>query len=600
MKKENGMKKNGRLFWAGVQTALIFTALRVMQSDALVAVREFSMRSQWGIKNLFLTLYPYSIFQTVLFFALFLLVAYAPQKKAKWGDGCFAALFSGLMLLGYGFHRENSCALLWERPVNLMMTVLSFFGIVLLVLILLRWLPLLKERIFSKEWQLPKMVSRHPFLSAWAILMLGWLPWLILRYPAGLEYDAYYQLEEALGFLPLGAKNPFMSSLFMGFWVSLGKGIFGSYNVGLFLLAVVQALLCAACLAYVFLAMGRLGVRDCWRALCLLAFAIAPVYAGYLTAVIKDALFSCLVLLFITLLAEELLRSCTLWHKIALGAAAFGMCALRNNGLYVLILCALALGIGWLIHHKKERLILTAVLTVATVLFIGLNLFLISLLGVEGGSIAEALSVPFQQTARYLKEYPDEVTQEEAEAIDKVLDYENLAALYDPNISDPVKATYKGDGGALLGYFKVWFKQFLRHPAVYFEATLHNTCGYYYPDAHQFVFYETRSHDRLQFESPSALDGARRLLSHWAFFFETAPILMLIGCTGAHFWMAVWMLFKAVQRKKKEFLFLLIPSLAAIAICLAGPTFATNGIRYALPFIYANPLLAGLLFFRKE
>lgn len=62
---------------------------------------------------------------------------------------------------------------------------------------------------------------------------------------------------------------------------------------------------------------------------------------------------------------------------------------------------------------------------------------------IEPGGIQEALSLPFQQTARYVKEHEEEVTQEEKEAIKGVLAYNKLGKYYNPKISDPVKATYK-------------------------------------------------------------------------------------------------------------------------------------------------------------
>ena len=36
------------------------------------------------------------------------------------------------------------------------------------------------------------------------------------------------------------------------------------------------------------------------------------------------------------------------------------------------------------------------------------------------------LSIPFQQTARYVTKYSDEVTEEEKDAINNVLQYDNL------------------------------------------------------------------------------------------------------------------------------------------------------------------------------
>ena len=73
----------------------------------------------------------------------------------------------------------------------------------------------------------------------------------------------------------------------------------------------------------------------------------------------------------------------------------------------------------------------------------------------------KCFSLPFQQTARYVKEYGDEISEEEREIIAKVLDYDSLAEIYEPMTADPVKTTYRsGSAGDLTAYFKVWLKEF--------------------------------------------------------------------------------------------------------------------------------------------
>ena len=76
----------------------------------------------------------------------------------------------------------------------------------------------------------------------------------------------------------------------------------------------------------------------------------------------------------------------------------------------------------------------------------------------------EALSVCFQQTARYVKYHGDEVTGEEEAAIKKVLAYKKLAKKYQPALSDPVKGTYKSEVTStdLKNYFKVWLQMGLK------------------------------------------------------------------------------------------------------------------------------------------
>ena len=83
-------------------------------------------------------------------------------------------------------------------------------------------------------------------------------------------------------------------------------------------------------------------------------------------------------------------------------------------------------------------------------------------LGVEKGSVKEVLSIPFQQTARYIKEYPEEVTLKEKKAINDILSYDGIKENYNPEISDFVKNTFReGSEDKLDEYFKVWFEMFL-------------------------------------------------------------------------------------------------------------------------------------------
>ena len=114
---------------------------------------------------------------------------------------------------------------------------------------------------------------------------------------------------------------------------------------------------------------------------------------------------------------------------------------------------------------------------------IAYNHVFLPMMNIKPGSEREMFSVPFQQTARYVKEHSEEITTEEAEAIRGILDFDHLAELYNPEISDAVKWTYKdkADNSAKLAYIKTWIKQFIKHPLTYFEATFNNTYRYFDP-----------------------------------------------------------------------------------------------------------------------
>ena len=69
------------------------------------------------------------------------------------------------------------------------------------------------------------------------------------------------------------------------------------------------------------------------------------------------------------------------------------------------------------------------------------NSILLPVWGITPGSKGEMLSIPFQQTARYVKEYPEDIMEQERLAIDNLLQYDKLAEAYNPSLSDPVKGT---------------------------------------------------------------------------------------------------------------------------------------------------------------
>ena len=95
-------------------------------------------------------------------------------------------------------------------------------------------------------------------------------------------------------------------------------------------------------------------------------------------------------------------------------------------------------------------------------------------LNVAPGGRQELRGFIFQQTARYMVEYQNDVTEYEKGVISSVLDYDHLTENYDPTLQDPVKYTFNQSATTemLNDYYRVWWKMFLRHPDSYIQATL--------------------------------------------------------------------------------------------------------------------------------
>lgn len=105
-------------------------------------------------------------------------------------------------------------------------------------------------------------------------------------------------------------------------------------------------------------------------------------------------------------------------------------------------------------------------------------------LEVVPGESREALSVPLQQIARSVAHHDGDLSDDEKAVIAEILPYDSIEELYNPQLSDPIKAaldeaTLKSDP---LKYASCWFALGVQHPKTYLESFLANAYGYWYPE----------------------------------------------------------------------------------------------------------------------
>ena len=233
-----------------------------------------------------------------------------------------------------------------------------------------------------------------------------------------------------------------------------------------------------------------------------------------------------------------------------------------------------------------------------TVLLIGLVAFwqiynaVLPRVGIIPGGKQEMLSIPFQQTARYVKEHGKEVTKEEKMTINKVLNYDTIGKNYDPNLSDPVKNTYKRKDEYISEYFRVWWKQFLKHPQTYVNATFNGTYGYYaykdqiknpcgyYGQPENFWKYQKKYqvHFKNQFSiGRMAYEGTVDKL------FIKGPLKILTQPMLYNWAMILLLGYFLQDEKLRKYWVAFLPFMISFLICIASPV---NGdLRYMLPIM---------------
>lgn len=221
-------------------------------------------------------------------------------------------------------------------------------------------------------------------------------------------------------------------------------------------------------------------------------------------------------------------------------------------------------------------------------------------LNIQPGGLQETLGPMFQQTARFIVDYPDDVTIKERNAISKVLDYEKLEDEYTFDFEDSVKYRYNLDATKeeLIDYFKVYIAQGLRHPDSYFGAIACLAGFYVAPTAYiniRMVTVDTKmgDDDRYMLWNPDELDPLRNGLDEAYTAVGETPIinLPLLIVTYA-LWLPALLAYIAWRNRLKSLL-LFIPPLVLLAFCVIAPVY--DG-RYVVPIFDAAPLfLCGII-----
>lgn len=523
--------------------------------------------------------------------------------------GC---LFSLGLLVGGSFEKAGTITYLWSNPQRCIGSVAYFLMWAVVFALLLNAIYHLSFRKAAGilTWGSDNKIMRTIFEKhAWGMpflcMLIAWLPYLFFLFPGTISWDGMEALTGAFRYMEWTNHHPYFSSLLMKIAIEKGRGL-GSENIGFFLYTFSQILLQSAVFASVFCFMKKLKVPYIFRILSLVWFSFFSVWPTNGYAMNKDSMYYIMFLIFI--LFTSVLLTKTEFHK---GKSLFYVlyfismvlvCLFRNNGIYVILI---SLPFIAAVEKGTRRKIICFLAFLLFLFYFIYQKMVLPGLDILPGSSREMFSIPFQQTARYVKEHGDEVTEEEAEAIEGVLDYANLAKLYEPELSDNVKWTYKDDAKAeeKSAYIRVWFQQFLKHPVTYFDATLNNIYRYFDPTQKEFYGgvggdYEINGPDfyyeHFSFHQKESFQKEREILYQAAERVKEIPVLGMIYGTGLYTWMLLAIFGLFIVKRQYQAMAATTPLLITLLICIASPV---NGcMRYMLPIMVSFPVLICWIF----
>ena len=125
---------------------------------------------------------------------------HTPDIRLKLWEKMFCCAFSLFLMIGDSYAAIDSWDLVFGSSTMLLLSAATLLGLTATIHCGLKYLKYFVPKFLKKELPIPALWEKHPFLFAWTVIFLCWLPYILVRLPAAIEHDAYGQIEEAFGF----------------------------------------------------------------------------------------------------------------------------------------------------------------------------------------------------------------------------------------------------------------------------------------------------------------------------------------------------------------------------------------------------------------
>lgn len=353
---------------------------------------------------------------------------------------------------------------------------LVFYCFVLIFERLLIWIQK-SQSTSGKTWLNFNVGIRSTIILA-SIIFICWLPYVLYLRPGVIWYDTANQLLQWFH-LPnlftqgqLSDQHPVFDTMVFGLFVQLGN-LFGSGEYGIFLYTIIQAVITSAVFAYCLQYMFELGASRRLIKIAMVFVCFFPLIPLYSIGMVKESIFLPIFICFsieytkvVRTHGSELLHRNRLLIFLILSVL---LSLTRKTGIYIVVsMCIILL---FVVERKAiKRIVLTGSVTV---LIVGIlfPFVIFPVFNIQEGGKQEMLAIPFQQTARLMKNHGEEINEEQTHIINQILGV-NAASRYNPYSSDPVKGfVWNSQKNEALGpYSRIWFSGLLDHPKTYLEA----------------------------------------------------------------------------------------------------------------------------------
>lgn len=339
-------------------------------------------------------------------------------------------------------------------------------------------------------------LDRRAIVICGIAIFACWLPWFIALYPVNFLGDTIISADWFVQWLGgandvMSDHNPLFTVLLFGGIAWFGVHVLHDAGVAFFVFVLLQSALCALSFSLaVQHATQRLGVpRPLGRA-ALVFYALCPLFPVWNDFVSKDALFCPFFILWVVYLVEAVRTNGSFMSRrrlVEFVVITLIACLAKKLGFYVMVGSLVVVLVHEVVTRRHSEggawracpvWLVSTILISAFVMMVALPYVVLPALQVEKGETYEFLSIQLQQTARYVVDNPDDVTDEERAAIDNLLGYDDLAQRYTWYLVDPVKYAISEPTDAYPAWARAYLAEGLRHPWSYFQAYVALEAGF--------------------------------------------------------------------------------------------------------------------------
>lgn len=460
------------------------------------------------------------------------------------------------------------------------------YGIIFYFILKIIWNKILEfEMLDSSE---ERNVSKKLFWCVAGICLLCWIPYFLTLYPGVVTWDSEWQVEQALGISSYSNHQPWIQTLIIKLCCFVGNLISENVNTGVGIYVFCQMCVLALIYSYVICFLYEKGVRRAYLVGCLVFYAVFPFNAFYAVTMWKDVTMGAIVLLFSVILWKMELNEQNKKDWCLFFALGVLICLLRSNGFYAYLLC-----VPFIIFFLKKKRIQAGVLCMLTVLAVmGVKGPIMDKYGVIQPDTIESLSIPAQHIARVITD-GGELTEEQEELLEKVIDLKRVPDEYDKTISDPIKTLVREKGNQDYikehgkEYLRLWLGLGMKYPGSYIKAQIDQTKGFWCPGVEYWVVSTEVKENTFGMVRDSKLPSLFEAgLERIEGFCYAMPVIEWFWGIGIYTWIALGMFWISVYKKQKVLAF--FPALAIVAsLMIATPVFAE--FRYAYSLVVTVP-----------